>query len=150
MEDNERKNATECLKDVLINYLIYKKEYEAVPIKLTIKGALYSSLSGLDDAYNTSEFIKILSKDFNEMSLLLEKISIERYKEEKEYHGIMPSQPNIANKELSVEEVAQRLTVSEEAIRKVIRAGRLVASKKGHSYIITEDALDTYIKTRKK
>lgn len=150
MEDNTRRNATELLRDVFIKYIIYKKEYQSVPLDVIIKDSTFTALGGLNDAYHNSDFIHALSKDFQSISLLLAKIANEEYSIEQRAKGIKPSNHYGSNATLTVEEVAKRLNVSEESIRKAIRNKNLIASKEGKSYIITEEALSTYISSRKK
>ena len=150
MEDNTRRNATELLRDVFINYIIYKKEFPSVQLDVIIKEATFTALGGLDDAYHNSDFINALSKDFQTISLLLGKISLEEYKNEQRTKGIKSTNHFGSNATMTVEEAARRLKLSEESIRKAIRNKKLIASKEGKSYIITEEALSTYISSRKK
>lgn len=112
--------------------------------------AFYSALGGLDKECNCADFVHKTKEDFELIAKHLDKIAQEMYKEERSKEGIGDSRPRV-EATYSVADVARRLGISEQAVRKNINTGKLAAKMDNrHRYEITKRDLDAFIHSKKK
>lgn len=88
--------------------------------------------------------------DFELIARHLDSISHNMYKEEriKEVYNDRNS-PQL-EKTYTVVDIAKKLNITEQAVRKSIKVGNLKAQKVRNSYQITHNDLDDFIKNRKR
>ena len=138
------------LKDCFVCYFCSLKENGEELGYTRIQTALFSALGGLDDCYNSAEFIEKTHKNFEIISQHLGKVAEEMYKEQRRREGIRDSHSNLEIK-YSVKDVSRSLNISEQAVRKAILEGRLKAQKGSNgSYFINSSDLQTFKSNRKR
>lgn len=153
-EKNEEKtpqsHLDEHLTNCFVNYLIAIKENGDQLGYTRVQTALFTALGGLDKAYNTPQFVKRMRADFELIAKHLDTISHNMYKEERIMEGYNDKNAPSLEKAYTVIDIAKKLNITEQAVRKSIKVGNLKAQKVRNSYHITSKDLDDFIKTRKR
>lgn len=140
----------EHLAKCFVSYFCSLK-YDANALNFTqIYTAFFSALGGLDEQYNTADFVNKTKEGFELIARHLDKIAQEMYKEERAKSGIIDRRPTV-EQTLSVKEVARKLGITEQGVRKNIQNKKLVAKMdRRHNYVITPRALKEFMDSRKK
>ena len=140
----------EHLTSCFVSYFIHLKESVNPLAYSKINTALYTALGGLDEEYNTSEFINKMKGDFELIAQHLDKIAREMDKEKKSKAGLYDKNA-IYERILSVSEISAKLGISEQAVRKAIKEERLKATlnNKG-AYEVTEKDFKEFANSRKR
>ena len=140
----------EHLTSCFVSYFIHLKESVNPLAYSKINTALYTALGGLDEEYNTSEFINKMKGDFELIAQHLDKIAREMDKEKKSKAGLYDKNA-IYERILSVSEISAKLVISEQAVRKAIKEERLKATlnNKG-AYEVTEKDFKEFANSRKR
>lgn len=140
----------EYLTNCFVDYLIAIKENGDALGYTRVRTALFTALGGLDRDYNTPQFVERMRDDFELIAKHLDSISHNMYKEEriKEVYNDRNS-PQL-EKAYTVIDVAKKLNITEQAVRKSIKVGNLKAQKVSNSYHITRRDLEEFIKNRRR
>lgn len=148
MSNNTHLN--EHLANCFVNYFISLKEDKNVLNYTQIYTAFFSALAGLDKQYNTADFVNKTKEGFELIAKHLDKIAQEMYKEERAKLGTIDRRPAV-EQTLSVKDVARKLGITEQGVRKHIQNNKLVAKMDSrHNYEITPQALKAFMDSRKK
>lgn len=140
----------EYLTNCFVNYFISLKEDKNVLNYSQIYTAFFSALGGLDEQYNTADFVNKTKEGFELIAKHLDKIAQSMYKDERVNLGIVDRRPYVESL-LSVKDAARKLGISEQAVRKHIQNKKLVAQMNSrHNYTITPMALREFMSNRKK
>lgn len=137
------------LTEFFINYLIAVKENYDILGYTRVQTALFTALGGLDKTYKTSQFVLRMRDDFELIAKHLDSISQNMYKEERMKEG-RNDRNSTLEKNYTVIDIAKELNITEQAVRKSIKVGKLKAKKVKNSYYITSKDLNEYIKNRKR
>lgn len=140
----------EYLTNCFVGYLIAIKENGDTLGYTRVQTALFTALGGLDKSYNTSQFVKRMRDDFELIAKHLDAISHNMYKEERIMEGYNDRNSSSLEKTYTVIDVAKKLNVTEQAVRKSIKVGNLKAQKVKNSYHVTHNDLEDFIKNRKR
>lgn len=136
-------HSDENLTDCFVAYLIYKKKTEHKELKgLDLEMAIMTALGGLDKEYSSGDYLMNMKADFESIALKLEDMAKRYYKEQAKSEGKRDKMEVDKIKYYSVFEAAQYHHVTEEAIRKAIRNGRIKAE--GKPYRITESEVKNF------
>lgn len=140
----------EHLTNCFVGYLIAIKENGDALGYTRVQTALFTALGGLDKDYNTPQFVGRMRDDFELIARHLDSISHNMYKEEriKEVYNDRNS-PQL-EKTYTVVDIAKKLNITEQAVRKSIKVGNLKAQKVRNSYHVTHNDLEDFIKNRKR
>lgn len=138
------------LSNSFVSYLISIKENGDQLGYTRVQTALFTALGGLDKSYNTSQFVKRMRDDFELIAKHLDAISHNMYKEERIMEGYNDRNSFSLEKTYTVIDVAKKLNVTEQAVRKSIKVGNLKAQKVRNSYHVTHNDLEDFIKNRKR
>lgn len=134
----------------IIEYLIYRKTYPSEKLQNScIAESVWGALNGLDDDHRSADFLASMKADFEKITLYLQNEHKRLYIEEQQSQGKVCNSPSTP-KTYSVEDAARFCSCSEEAIRKAIRTERIEASKEGSRYILTESAVASYKRQKRK
>lgn len=140
----------EHLEKCFVSYFCSLKEDTNALNFTQIYTAFFSALGGLDEQYNTADFVNKTKEGFELIARHLDKIAQEMYKEERAKFRIIDRRPTV-EQTLSVKDVARKLGITEQGVRKHIQNKKLVAKMDSrHNYEITPRALKEFMDIRKK
>ena len=150
-EEASKTHLDEYLTNCFVGYLIAIKENGDALGYTRVQTALFTALGGLDRDYNTPQFVERMRDDFDLIARHLDSISHNMYKEKriKEVYDDRNS-PQLEKKTYTVVDIAKKLNITEQAVRKSIKVGNLKAQKVKNSYHVTHNDLEDFIKNRKR
>lgn len=140
----------EYLTNCFVGYLIAIKENDDALGYTRVQTALFTALGGLDKDYNTPQFVERMRDDFGLIARHLDSISHNMYKEERIMEGYNNRSSSSLEKTYTVIDVAKKLNITEQAVRKSIKVGNLKAQKVNNSYHVTHRDLEEFIKNRRR
>lgn len=140
----------EHLTNCFVSYLIAIKESGDALGYTRVQTALFTALGGLDKDYNTPQFVKRMRDDFVLIARHLDSISHNMYKEERIKKVYSDRNSPQLEKIYTVVDIAKKLNITEQAVRKSIKVGNLKAQKVKNSYHVTHNDLEDFIKNRKR